>query len=309
MNIWRLLRWLTLGALLIGNTAFAQTKIVVGYTSVPDFAAAFIAKDRGYFAQHNLDVTLQQLPLTSNVPPALVSDSIQIGGTTPPVFLQAVDSGLDLVAIASGSTYDNTKGFIGIVGKTGSNIKTAHDLVGKKFGVPGLDGTLHVLVRRWLSDNGVNPQKVTFIEVPLPEIPSVLKGGSIDAAVTVEPFIHGIVQSKIGEVVPGFSKEMPNGFATVTYAATRKWVAGHGAAVKAFRDSIEEAIAFADSHREEAYADLGKYFKVPPPVLKATPWPHLVSNVTVAQMKFWSDTMTAQHMLQKPVLLSSLLAK
>lgn len=171
MHTLRLLRWLALGALLAGNAAFAQTKITIGYTAVPDFAAAFIAKDRGYFAQHNLEVTLQQLPLTSNVPPALVSDSIQIGGTTPPVFLQAVDSGLDLVAVASGSTYDNTQGFIGIVGKTGLNIRNAQDLVGKKFGVPGLDGTLHVLVRRWLADNGVDPRKVTFIEVPLPEFP------------------------------------------------------------------------------------------------------------------------------------------
>lgn len=137
----------------------------------------------------------------------------------------------------------------------------------------------------------------------------MLKGGSIDAAVTVEPFLDGIVQRKIGEIVPGFSKEMPNGFATVTYAATRQWAASHGAAIKAFRDSIAEAIAFADSHRAEAYADLGKYFKVPAPVLQATPWPHLVSDVTVAQMKFWSDTMTAQHMLQKPVVLPSLLAR
>ena len=160
----RLVRWLTVGALLTSSSAFAQTKIVVGFTAVPDFAAAFIAKERGFFDKHKLDVTLQQLPLTSNVPPALMSDSIQIGGTTPPVFLQAVDSGLDLVAVAAGATYDNTKGFVNIVGKTGANIRTAQDFVGKKFGVPGIGGTMHVLVRRWLADKGVDSKRVTFIE-------------------------------------------------------------------------------------------------------------------------------------------------
>jgi NitT/TauT family transport system substrate-binding protein len=309
MNPLHTLHWLTLGALLVSTAAIAQTKLVVGYTAVPDFAAAFIAKERGFFEKHKLDVTLQQLPLTSNVPPALVSDSIQIGGTTPPVFLQAVDSGLDLVAVTTGATYDNTKNYVGIVGKAGANIKTAQDLVGKKFGVPGLGGTLHVLVRRWLADKGVDSKRVTFIEVPLPQIPSVLQGGSIDAAVTAEPFVTRIVQTKIGEVVPGFSTDMPNGFATVSYVATRQWATSNGPALKAFRESIAEAVAFANSNREQAYADLGKYFKVPEPVLKATPWPALASTVTDAQMRFWSDTMATQDMLKKPVVLSSLLAK
>jgi NitT/TauT family transport system substrate-binding protein len=309
MNTLRSLRWLTLGALLVSSAAIAQTKIVVGYTAVPDFAAAFIAKERGFFDKHKLDVTLQQLPLTSNVPPALVSDSIQIGGTTPPVFLQAVDSGLDLVGVATGATYDNTTNYVAIVGKAGANIRSAQDLVGKKFGVPGLGGTLHVMVRRWLANKGVDSKRVTFIEVPLPQIPSVLQGGSIDAAVTVEPFVTRIVQTKIGETIPGFSTDMPSGFATVTYVATRKWATGNAPALKAFRDAIAEAITFANSNREQAYADLGKYFKVPEPVLKATPWPVLVADITDAQMRFWSDTMVTQDMLKKPVVLSSLLAK
>jgi NitT/TauT family transport system substrate-binding protein len=309
MRLLRPLRWFILGALLVSSAAFGQTKLVVGYTSVPDFAAAFIAKERGFFDKYKLEVTLKQLPLTSNVPPALVSDSIQIGGTTPPVFLQAVDSGLDLVVVATGSTYDNTKAYIGVVGKTGANIKTAQDLVGKKFGVPGLNGTLHVLVRRWLADNGVDAKKVHFIEVPLPQIHGVLQGGSIDAAVTAEPFVARIVQSKAGELVPGFSGAMPNGFATVSYVATRQWTTANGAAVKAFRSAIADAVAFANSNRDDAYADLGKYFKVPEPVLRATPWPQLVSTVSDAHMRFWSDTMSAQDMLKKPVMLSSLIAK
>ena len=309
----RMVRGLMAGALacalFTSMAAQAQTKLIVGYTAVPDFAAAFIAKERGFFDKHKLDVTLQQLPLTSNVPPALMSDSIQIGGTTPPVFLQAVDSGVDLVAVATGSTYDNTRALIGIVGKSGANIRSAQDLVGKKVGVPGLGGTLHVLVRRWLADKGVDTKRVTFIEVPLPQIPSVLQGGSIDAAVTAEPFVTRIVQGKIGEAVPGFSSDMPNGFATVTYATTRQWAVTHGAALQAFRAAIADAVAFANSNRAEAYADLGKYFKVPEPILKSTPWPNLVADVTDAQLRFWSDAMTAQDMLKKPVVLSSLLAR
>jgi len=303
------LRSAALTLLLSGGTAHAQKKIIIGYTAVPDFAAAFIAKERGFFEKRKLNVELQLITLTSSIPPAVMSDSIQIGGTTPPVLLQAVDSGLDLVALASGSTYDNTKGYVNVVARASSGIKTAQDLVGKKFGVPGLGGTLHVLLRRWLTEKGVDPKRVTFIEVPLPQIGDVLRGGSIDAAVTVEPFVGRIVQTQAGVVVPGFSTDTPSGFANVLYVATRKWATANGAEVKAFREALAEAIAFANSNREEAYVELGKYFKVPPPVLKATPWPNLVVDLTDAQMRFWTDTMRSQDMLKKPPMVSSLIVK
>jgi NitT/TauT family transport system substrate-binding protein len=293
--------------LLNGGAALAQKKIIVGYTAVPDFAAAFIAKERGFFAKRKLDVELQLITITSNVIPGVMSDSIQIGGTTPPVLLQAVDSGLDLIAVSSGSVYDNTKGYIEIVARSGTAIKTAQDLVGKKFAVPGLGGTLHVLVRRWLAEKGVDPKKVTFIEVPLPLLADVLKGGNVDAGVTAEPFVGRIVQTQVGTVVPGFATDTPSGFATVIYTATRKWATSNGAELKAFREALAEAIAFADSNRDDAYADLGKYFKVPPPVLKATPWPQLVVGIDDAQMRFWGDTMRNQDMLKKPPMVSALL--
>jgi NitT/TauT family transport system substrate-binding protein len=309
MSFLSVLRCLALAWLVAATATQAQTRIVIGYTAVPDFAAAFIAKERGFFAKRRLDVELQLITLTSNVPAAVLSGSVQIGGTTPPVLLQAVDGGLDLVALASGSTYDNSKNYIGIVTRPAAGIRTPQDLVGRKFGVPGLGGTLHVLVRRWLAEKGVDPKRVSFVEVPLPQIGDVLKGGSIDAAVTGEPFIGRIVQTQAGVVLPGFAGDLPSGFSTVLYTATRAWATAHGAEVAAFRDALSEAIAFADSHRDEAYAELGKYFKVPPPVLKATPWPNLGIALGDPQMRFWSDTMRNQDMLKKPPMVSSLIVR
>jgi NitT/TauT family transport system substrate-binding protein len=292
-----------------GWSAAASTRMVVGYTAIPDFAAAFIAKEEGFFAKRGLDVELQAITLTSNVPAALVSNSIQIGGTTPPVFLQAAENGLDLVGVASGSTYDPKAKVIGIVTRTGSTIKAAQDLVGKKFAVPGLNGTLHVLVRRWLAMKGVDPKSVTFVEVPLPQIPDVLKAGHVDAAVTGEPFIGRIRTSGIGDVLPGFDSDMPAGFATVVYMTTRQWATANSAALQAFRAGIAEAIDFAQSNKAAAYADLGKYFKVPPPVLNATPWPALSKDMKDEHLRFWVETMRDQGMLRKQPMVSSLIAR
>lgn len=287
----------------------APTKIVVGYTLVPDFVGSFIAKEQGFFDKRGLDVEMQPITLTSNIPVALVSNSIQIGGTTPPVFLQAADSGLDLVGVASGSTYDPRRNLIGIVARTGSNIQSAKDMVGRKFAVPGLNGTLHVLVRRWLMVKGVDPKQVSFVEVPLPQIPDVLKGGSVDAAVTAEPFIARIKGSGIGDAIAGFDDEMPGGFATVVYTANRRWASANAPTLKAFREALGDAIDFANQNRAAALADLGKYMKLPPPVLQATPWPDLTSSMAETHLNFWVDAMNQQGMLRKVPVVAGLIAR
>jgi len=49
--------------------------------------------------------------------------------------------------------------------RTGSGIKTAPDLIGRKVGVPGLGGALDVLGRNWVKTNGVDYHKVNWVEV------------------------------------------------------------------------------------------------------------------------------------------------
>src|SRR5579862_7900272 len=75
-------------ALACPRGASAET-IRVGYTPSASFDAAFIAKDQGFFQKRGLDVELQVIALNSNIPSAMVAGSIDIGGTTTTVLLQA----------------------------------------------------------------------------------------------------------------------------------------------------------------------------------------------------------------------------
>ena len=173
--------------------AWSQTtKVVLGYTAVTDFASAFVAAEQGYFKKRGLDVEMKFIPLNSTIPAALQSDSLQVGGPTPSVFLQAVDGGLDLVVLAgAGVTSKSITGF-GLVARAGSGIKAPQDVVGKKVGVPGLGAFLQVTYRAWLKANGVDYKKVTFVEAPFPQYAHLLRGGPIDAAVTVDHLLSPI---------------------------------------------------------------------------------------------------------------------
>jgi NitT/TauT family transport system substrate-binding protein len=148
----------------------------------------YVAKEQGFFDKRGLDVTLQTIPINPNIPPALQSDSIQVGTVTPSVLMQAADGGLKLKVIAGGSLLTKESKTPAILVRKGVEIKSPQDFIGKRVGVGGFGATLHVLFRKWLADHGVDAKKVNFVEVALPQTLDVLRGGAIDAAVPAEPF-------------------------------------------------------------------------------------------------------------------------
>src|ERR1700754_4638347 len=93
----------TFAALLVASPALAQNKIQIGCTATGDCASAMVAVDEGIFKKHGLDAEMVLIGINSNIPAAIFSNSIQVGGPTSTVFLQAADGGLDLVAIAGAS--------------------------------------------------------------------------------------------------------------------------------------------------------------------------------------------------------------
>src|SRR5450755_4638062 len=86
----------------------AQGKIQIGCTATSDCASAMVAVDEGIFRKHGLDAEMVLIGINSNIPAAILSNSIQIGGPTSTVFLQAADGGLDLVAVAGSSIMNAT---------------------------------------------------------------------------------------------------------------------------------------------------------------------------------------------------------
>ena len=50
-----------------------------------------VARDQGIFAKHGLNADVALIGINTDIPSAIASDSIEIGGPTSLVFLQAVE--------------------------------------------------------------------------------------------------------------------------------------------------------------------------------------------------------------------------
>ncbi len=294
------------------NALVAQTptKMKVAYTATSDFASGFIAAESGYFKNRGLDVEFQLIPLNSTMPAALQSGSIDLAGTTLPVFLQAVDSGLDLIAIAgSGITLPSDQNFA-IVVKTDITIAKPEDYAGKRIGVPGIGAFLHVLFQNWLIEKGVDIKKVTFVEVSFPQMADVLRAGNVDGVITGEPIMSRIVQANIGKVATYFNEVLKGEMPIIVYSSTRKWYEANKAAAKAFRDGIAEGVL--NVRKDDAFlrASIGKYIKLPPEVLKTMPingqWRAEIPEESMAR---WIGIMEKQRMLRTKLNLKRLVAE
>lgn len=291
--------------------AQAATRIVFGYTAVTDFASVFVAANEGYFKKRNLDVELKFIPLNSTIPAALQSDSLQIGGPTPSVFLQATDGGLDLVAIAGGGILNKDATGFGLVARAGSGIRSAQDCVGKKIGVPGLGAFLHVTLRAWLKQNGVEASQVTFVEAAFPQHADLLRGGSIDAVVTADPFMSRIIDSNAGYVASYYATFLPDGNHTIFYAAKREWIEKNNAAAHAFKDAVVEGAAFVRLPQNDAAvrAAIGHYIKLPPAVLAKMQISPPGPAISERQLGYWAGLMKSQGMLRGEPPLARLIFK
>ena len=301
-----------LAAAALARPAFSQTsKIVFGYTAVTDFASVFVAAEQGYFKKRGLDVEPKFIPLNSTIPAAIQADSLQLGGPTPSVFLQSVDGGLDQVVVAGGGVTSKAITGFGLVARAGSGIKTAADCVGKKIGVPGLGAFLHVTFRAWLKNQGVDYKKVNFVEAAFPQHGDMLRGGSLDAVISADPFMSRITETGMGYVASYYSTFLPEGQPTIVYVARRDWAQKNAAAVRSFQQAVQEAGTFMQNPKnsDAVRAAIGKYIKLPPDVLAKMQISPPGPVVTVKQLDYWVGLMKEQEMLKTAPNVASLLFK
>jgi len=285
----------------------ALDEITVASTPAGADAPICVAIEQGMFARAGLSVKMVLIPLMPNLPPAIVSGSAQIGFLTAPTFLQAVDGGLDLVAVCGGAVTDQKVHDIAILSRPDENLTKASDFIGKSVGVPGIGAFFHVMFRYWLMERGVDPAKVTYLEVAFPSMGDALRGKTVDAVLAIDPFLSAITASGAAKIAVPIAQELPSGKPEVFFCATREYVQGHARALTAFHRAMTEACAAVNKDRELGVTDLVKYVKMPPQVLPHVVIETLDTHLDVAGLQWWVETMSKQNLLSRKLDIPKLL--
>ncbi|MET0867961.1 MAG: ABC transporter substrate-binding protein [Pseudorhodoplanes sp.] len=305
----RFLAFATLALLALVSTgpANAQKKITFGHQQIFDLAPILLAQEKGFFAKHGLEVALKPIPLNSQNPAALEAGEVDIAMPTASVLLQAINGGLDIVAVAGYSETVKTDSNFGIVVRPEANIKQPSDFIGKKVGVPGLNAFLHVMFREWLTMKGVDWKKVDFVEAQFPQMEGILKSGSVDAVVAIQPFMSRIIGTKTGELMSNFIRDMPAGMSITVFASKKAWADKNPDAIKAYRAGFDEGAAYAHAHPDEARAIVANFLKLPPPAVATVTIPQFDSKLSDKNLAPWVSIMKSQGMIRGDVSLKNII--
>lgn len=300
-------------AVAIGGTparSYALEPMTVGYYGSDATLATFIAKEEGFFEKHGIDATVKQMSGVSTAAPlALVAGSVQVISASFPTAVLAAEQGLD-VEILAGTTV-SAPGFhiAALVMRPELTIKTAKDVEGHTVGVAGINNFLHVLMVKWLRDNGADPAKVHFIEVGMPQMADLLRSGQIDAATPVEPVTTRLLGSGAGKLVVYYTDGLPAGTSAYVQMIGGAYAAAHPEIVAAFRAALDDGLAWYKVHPDDVDPMLAKYLRLPIEVLRASPKAPYDNKITTQQVTFWIDEMTKQKLLSQPLDPASLIAK
>jgi NitT/TauT family transport system substrate-binding protein len=265
--------------------AVAQTKIVLGYTPANAFMPAFVAKDKGFFSKRGLDVTLQTVPQGSTIAGAMAGGTLQVGTLTAPAYLLSVEGGIDTQIVAASTYQVKSNPTVGLMAREGSNIRKAADMKGKRMGVPGLNGVNHVVAMKWLENNGVPRNQVTYVETGFAQMGDLLKGGQVDVVVPVEPFITRIEQTKVGYQVsvPTITESYLESF----YIMMREFVQKNPKAARDFREALREAVAYIKTNEADARKTQVTYLKLPEAAAASIKLPTFAVDVKQDDVQFW----------------------
>lgn len=213
------------------------------------------AQDEGFFT--DVGLTMDGTPSQGGARgiPAVMSGSAQIVFTNIVSILQAMSQGMPLKIIAPAQ---QTMGFApdnaGIMTGADSGIETAADLSGKRVAVNTRNNIIWLYARHWIDQNGGDSSKVTFVEVPFPQMPDAVTGGQVDAAFVSQPFLGALMADERAKVL-GWPYSFEDArTATSFYAVTAEFAEENPETIAAFTDALGEGIEWTNEHYGDAEA-------------------------------------------------------
>lgn len=171
------------------DAAEELTPVTVATIPVAGFVPLYWGKDQGYFEEEGLDVSLEVGPGGAALIPSVTAGEFQFATSNYVSTMAARASGVDVQVvshIASGASEPDV-GTTGLLVKADSGIESVADLEGKSIATTNLDNIAEVSIKKILEDNDLDPESVTFREIPPPAMNAAVENGDVDAAFQAEP--------------------------------------------------------------------------------------------------------------------------
>ena len=280
--------------------AVAQTsQIRAAYIPVVTWLPAWVAKEKGFFANHGLDVSLTQVQ-NPGLLPGTLGKQFDIVPSTPPDLIKAASHGLNVIGVAGGYIESSGSRSIEVIVRSDAGIKVPSDLSGKIVASGALGSIMHVATIQWLKTNGVDESAFRSVEVPFPNMVDQLKSKRVDAVEALQPFVGILLNAgfvSIGDPVLSIADPAMG----TIWIADADWARMHEDIIRNWIASLQDANDFIKANTEEARNIVAKYTKLPAQVVSALPIPAYEAHLKPEDLASWVKVLRDLHQIQADV--------
>lgn len=215
------------------------------------FVGAYIAKEKGFFEQNGLDVTIEHSTGNGEHLQLLVAGTVQVITMDAATVLQRrADPGLPVVSIA----LIGQKGQQAFAALKDSGMVTPKDWEGKTV---GYKGTPPPDLFALLAAAGADVSKINLVNVGFD--PRVLSEGQVDVYPVFKSNEPYLLKSWGSELTLWDAADYDVPTLGLTYATSEEYAQAHAAELTLFLDSVIEGIAYAEGNPDEAVEIVMKY--------------------------------------------------
>jgi NitT/TauT family transport system substrate-binding protein len=249
--------WLTMAVTTLALASGAWAKpIKIGYSDWPGWTAWEIAKVKGLFAKHGVDVQLVWFPIYTDSLNALNTGQIDANCQTWSDTIAPLAEGVPLKVVL---TNDNSFGNDGLIAKP--EFKSMADLKGKTIATE-LGTCDHFLMLKGLAKNGMKESDVQYKNLAVPDAAAAFIGGKVDAAVVWQPWLSQIQREGKGNLL--FSSANIPGLIPDLLVFQSKVVSEDATDVQKVVDTWFDVVDFVKNHQDEAVAIMAKVVEQKP---------------------------------------------
>jgi nitrate/nitrite transport system substrate-binding protein len=249
-----------------------KKKLNVGFVPITCATPIIMAHPMGFYAKHGLEVEViktagwavardkslaGEYDASHMLTPMPIAMSMGVGSTAKPFIMPAVE---------------NINGQAIVLHVDHKDKRDPKQWKGFKFGVPFEFSMHNFLLRYYVAEHGLDPDKDIQIRVvPPPEMVANLRAGNLDGYLSPDPFNQRAVWEKVG-FIHTLTKEIWEGHPCCAFACSKEFALTHPNTYGALLKSIVEATHYSAKHenRKEISAAIApaNYLNQPVPVIE-----------------------------------------
>ncbi len=246
--------------------------LTIGFIPITCATPIIMAEPLGFYQKHGLNASVKRAAGWAMIRDWAVNKEVDAAHMLTPMPLAITLGAGSMPTPFYMPAVENINGQAITLHIKHKNVKTAEDMKGFRFCVP-FDFSMHnYLLRYFLAEGGVHPDKDVQIRVvPPPEMVANLKAGNVDGYLAPDPFNQRAVYENVGFIFK-LSKEIWDRHPCCAFTVSREFATAYPNTFAALFRAIVDATHYASNpaHRKEIAAAIAptNYLNQPVTVLE-----------------------------------------